>query len=153
MIGFILGSTGALLIGLVIGHTWGEKSGYKRRLNDDKRMSPESQILKDILTHTGSTEIHRIQCSRAISITPDMSPKDITHIHRAEYRQLYIEVAKELMKQKSVHPVIVDGDIIPYRGIRRICISFYIAPDPAFKWYPTLSPFSDIITPSNINPH
>lgn len=31
MIGFILGSTGALLIGLVIGHSWGEKSGYKKR--------------------------------------------------------------------------------------------------------------------------
>lgn len=141
MIGLIMASAGAMLIGLVIGHTWGDRTGYKAGLVAGNRLSPESHVIDDFITHTDSTEMQKIQCSREFSIPPDMTPEDVALARRFEYHQLCQDVAKALMNQEIIRPVIVDGDIRPYRDIRRIVISFYIAPDPAFEGYPTLSQF------------
>lgn len=138
MIGLIMASTGALLIGLVIGHTWGEKTGYKAGLVASNRLSPESQVFDDFLIHTDSTEVQRIQCSREFRITPYMTPEDVALAHRFEYHQLCPNVAQALMNQEIIRPVFVDGDIRPCRAVRRISISFYIAPDPAFEGYPNV---------------
>lgn len=143
--GFILGAIGAFLIGLVIGHTWGNRSGYKAGLVAGNRLSPESQVFDDILTQTDSTKVQRVECSREFRISPDMTQEDVALARRFEYHQLCQNVAQALMNQEIIRPVIVDGDIRPYRDIRRIVISFYVAPDPTFEEYPALVPFEQRI--------
>lgn len=123
---------GAFLIGLVIGHTWGDRTGYKAGLVAGNRLSPESQVFDDFLTHTDSTKMQRVECSREFRISPDMTPEDVALARRFEYHLLCEDVAKTLLNQEIIHPVIVDGGIIPYRDSCRVVVSFYIAPDPAF---------------------
>lgn len=140
---FTFGCIIGLSLGLVIGHTRGNKTGYKAGLVAGNRLSPESQVFDDFLTHTDSTKMQRVECSREIRISPDMTPEDVVLARRFEYHQLCQNVAQTLMNQEIIRPVIVDGDIRPYRDIRRIVISFYIASDPAFDGYPTLSQFCE----------
>lgn len=135
---FILGAIGAFLIGLVIGHTWGNRTGYKAGLVASNRLSRDSLVFNDLSIHPDSTKMKRIQCSREFRISPDMTPEYIALIHRAEIHQLCENVAKELMKQEIIRPVIVDGDIRSVHDIRRVLTSFYIVLDPEFERYPTL---------------
>lgn len=145
MISTLLVAIGAFLIGLVIGHTWGDRAGYKAGFVAGNRLSPESQVFDDFLTHTDSAKIHRIECSREFRISPDMTPEDVALARRFEYHLLCEDVAKTLMNQEIIRPVIVDGDISPYRDSRRVVVSFYIAPDPAFERYSTPRPFCESI--------
>ena len=152
MIGFTFFATGIFLVALAIGYTRGKSTGYKAGLVAGNRLSPESQVFDDFLTHTDSTKMQRVECSREFRISPDMTPEDVALARRFEYHQLCQNVAQALMNQEIIRPVIVDGDIRPYRDIRRIVISFYIASDPAFEGYPTLwqfceSPLLTLISP------
>lgn len=143
MIGFTLFATGIFLIALAIGYIWGKRTGYKAGLVAGNRLSPELQVFDDFLTHTDSTEMQKIRCSSEIRISPDMTPEDVALARRYEYHRLCGVVAQALMNQEIIRPVIVDGDIRPHRDIRRIVISFYIAPDPAFEGYSTLWQFCE----------
>lgn len=140
---FTFGCVIGLSLGLFIGHSRGKRTGYKAALVAANRLSPESQVFDDFLTHTDSTEMQKIMCSSEIRISPDMTPEDVALARRYEYHRLCGVVTQALMNQEIIRPVIVDGDIRPYRDIRRIVISFYIAPDPAFEGYPTLSQFCE----------
>lgn len=143
MIGFIMASAGAFLIGLVIAYTRGRLSGYKAGLADGKRLSPDAPIFEDFLVRTDSTKMLHIECSREFRTTPDMSPIDMALVRRAEYHHFCLDIANELLKQKIIRPVIIDSYIRPYRDILRTKVSFYIAPDPAFEDYPPLMPLSE----------
>lgn len=143
MISTILVAIGAFLIGLVIGYTWGSRTGYKAGFVDGNRLSPESQVFDDFLIHTDSAKVHRIECSREFRISHDMPPEDVALARRFEYHRLCEDIAKTLMNQEIIHPVIVDGDIRPYRDSRRVVVSFYIAPDPAFEGDSTLWQFCE----------
>lgn len=138
---FMFGCVIGLSIGLVIGHTRGNRTGYKAGLVAANRLSPESQVFDDFLTHTDSTKMQRVECSREFRMSPDMTPEDVALARRFEYHQLCQNVAQALMNQEIIRPVIVDDEFSSNRDIRRIVLSFYIAPDPAFEGYSTLWQF------------
>lgn len=126
------------IVGLALGYGWGRRCGYKAGLDNCNRLPPESQVFNDFLIHTDSTKMHRIQGTREFRIPPDTTPEGVALISRAEYHQLCLNVVKELMEREIIRPVIVDGDIRPYYDIRRISLSFYIAPDPSHEGCPNV---------------
>ena len=135
---FTFGCVIGLSLGLFIGHIRGKRTGYKAGLVAANRLSPEAQVFDDFLTHTDSTKMQRVECSGEFRKNSDMTPEDVALACRFEYHQLCQNVAQALMNQEIIRPVIVDDEFSPNRDIRRIVISFYIAPDPAFKEYSTL---------------
>lgn len=140
---FTFGCVIGLSLGLVMGHTRGKRTGYKAGLVAGYRLSPESQVFDDFLIHTDSTKMQRVECSREFRISPDMTPEDVALARRFEDHQLCQNVAQALMNQEIIRPVIVDDEFSPNRDIRRIVLSFYIAPDPAFEGYSTLWQFCE----------
>ena len=65
-----------------------------------------------------------------------MPPEEIINNTTSAVYGLSTALVQELLAQGVARPVFIDGDIRPYRDIRRLCISFFVARDPAFDGYP-----------------
>lgn len=91
MIGFILGSAGALLIGIVIGHTWGERSVRKKFFAPDNNVAEIH--LKEI-----SVEPRRLQIAREVDIPP-LAPRDLKCALLRETERAIQESALDALKR------------------------------------------------------
>lgn len=128
MIGFIMASTGALLIGLVIGHTWGEYSGIKKA----RSIAPVGPV--SIIEH--HSEVARFQCVTRVRIPKDTTIDAIVAKNTDAVYDLCKKLGKELLLRGVIIPKIVERNVGPYRDANEIFISFFVAPDPTIEEYP-----------------
>lgn len=128
MIGLIMASTGALLIGLVIGHTWGEYSGIKKA----RTIAPDGPV--SIIEH--HTEAVRFQCVTRLRIPKDTTIEAIVAKNTDAVYGLCEKLGKELLHCGVIVPKIVERNVGPYRDANEIFISFFVAPDPTIEEYP-----------------
>lgn len=128
MIGLIMASTGALLIGLVIGHTWGEYSGIKKA----RSIAPDGPV--SIIEH--HTEAVRFQCVIRVRIPKEADLETIVAQKTDAVYDLCEKLGKELLHRGVIVPKIVERNVGPYRDVDEICVSLYVAPDPTLEEYP-----------------
>lgn len=128
MIGFIMASVGALLIGLVIGHTWGEYSGIKKV----RTIAPDGPV--SIIEH--HTEAVRFQCMTRVRIPKDMAIEAIVARNTDAVYDLCEKLGKELLHRGVIVPKIVERNVGPYRDVNEICVSLFVAPDSTLEEYP-----------------
>ena len=128
MIGLIMASTGALLIGLVIGHAWGEYSGIKKA----RTIAPVGPV--SIIEH--HTEAVRFQCMTRIRIPKDTTIEAVVAKNTDAVYDLCTKLGKELLHRGVIVPKIVERNVGPYRDVNEILVSLFVAPDPTLEEYP-----------------
>lgn len=130
MIGLIMASTGALLIGLVIGHTWGEYSGIKKA----RTIAPDGPV--SIIEH--HTKAVRFQSVIRVRIPKDTTIEAIVAQNTDAVYDLCEKLGKELLHRGVIVPKIVERNVGPYRDVNEICVSLFVAPDPTIEEYPDI---------------
>lgn len=128
MIGLIIASTGALLIGLVIGHTWGEYSGIKKA----RSIAPDGTV--SIIEHHSG--VARFQCVTRVRIPKDTTIDAIVANNTAAVSDLCENLGRGLLHRGVIVPKIVERNVGPYRDVNEICVSLFVAPDPTLEEYP-----------------
>lgn len=128
MIGLIMASIGALLIGLVIGHTLGEYSGIKKA----RTIAPDGPV--SIIEH--HTEAVRFQCMTRIRIPKDTTIEAVVAKNTDAVYDLCKKLGKELLHRGVIVPKIVERNVGPYRDVNEILVSLFVAPDPTLEEYP-----------------
>lgn len=123
-----MASIGALLIGLVIGHTWGEYSGVKKA----RTIAPDGPV--SIIEH--HTEAVRIQCVTRVRIPKDTTIEAFVAKNTDAVYDLCKDLGKELLRRGLIVPKIVERNIGPYRDANEIYVSLFVAPDPMLEEYP-----------------
>lgn len=124
-------------------YCWGYRNGlslgYQLGLADGKQ---QSLCFPDTFATRTELPMRKIQCCYDVRITDDMHPEEIINNTTSAVYGLSTYLVQELIAQKLARPVFIDGDIRPYRDTRRLCISFFVARDPAFDGYPDAVIFS-----------
>lgn len=135
MIGFILGSTGALLIGLVIGHSWGEKSGYKKGI-----ALAHIQSLPSISCIETPVKMGCIRAKTQVCYPTDRPNPTGLFVaqNTAAANELSLTMARTLLHRGLLVPKIIASGLGPRHEICEIGVSLYVAPDPAYNDYPSL---------------
>lgn len=144
MIGLIMASAGALLIGLVIGHTWGENSGYAAGVRSASLSPTEMFPIQSL-----SIEHQRIQARRKMFARACWTPSDLKLASTSAVYSLCESMVRELIAKKILRPAIVEEKTLPDHNIERtIGVSFFVATDPEFdRDYPPLAFFERPLTP------
>jgi len=137
-IGFIMGCTGALLIGLVLGHSFGEKSGYRRghKACLDKLPFPLYQPDQPSPFPRVEDRPNRYDC--ILRIPNAEKPEDRIRLATAAAREISEKIARQLLSDKVIRPVIIESSA-GYNGCAiEIGASIYAMANPTFNNYPPL---------------
>lgn len=137
-IGFIMGCTGALLIGLVLGYSLGEKSGYRRGYKAGLNSLPFPLEPPDLPAPFPLVD-GQLHCySYRLSIPKAVTPEDRIRLATSAAMDISEKLARQLLANKVIRPVILDSHSRPYDAVVEIGASIYAMANPAFSDYPDL---------------
>lgn len=116
-------------------YRWGFSRGYKAGRAAGIRYASNLSELENCLRRKQSA-LKKIQCVHACPILDDMQPHERVQYATSAVYDLCQQLAESLIENDIVRPVFIDDDIRPYRHIKRIAVSLYVAQDPVVTDYP-----------------
>lgn len=122
---FTLGCAAGLIFGLLIG---------KRRAIKYQAVPPQNNTA--ITLQALNRPLLRFSNCIDVRISDDMDAEERISRTTSAVVDLCSELVRELLYRGVVRPVYIDGDIRPFRNIRRLYTSILAAQDPAIDGYP-----------------
>jgi len=125
----------SLLIGLLLGYTWGnrkgESSGFDRGLRAQIRTN-------EALLHEYRTKFNRYQCSRKFIVRSEWDIESLTLAATSQVEMMGESIVQMLINNNVIKPYVVSQELQGSDNVWTVGVSLYCAKDPAFEEYDSL---------------